>query len=308
MIVFFGWVNYLCKYMMLDCVLIGLGRIASHYVSGLREARVLRCRAVCDANPQSLSRAVYSDLRFYEDYRQMLLDVQPDCAVIATPPSTHFQIVEFCLAHNVRPIIEKPLSDNLETTLNLLEQAERLDVVFHWITGCEVQWLLSHRPVGRVRSIETVILDPYADAHGCIEPRYRNKCGTWLDSGVNALSLVSQFVDIAHVSDFSRSDVCDTVSGAPYRSLCRFLSGGCSVDIDIRWDTAVNSKKTVIRTDTSEYVLDHSAQRVLRDGVVVLEDCSVPRLARHYHNYFADYPTTRVAPQTIRLVHQLLFR
>ena len=101
-------------------VLIGLGTIARHHSLGLRESALFDLVAVCDQNPDAVSRLCYPDLPFYEDARQMLAEIEPEVAVIATSPASHSLLVSLCSEYGVFALVEKPLATNQEDSEKML--------------------------------------------------------------------------------------------------------------------------------------------------------------------------------------------
>src|SRR5438876_6671288 len=67
--------------------------------------------AVSDINMiEGKRRADELDCAFYEDYRQMLAETQPDVAVILTPPFLHARIAIDCFQAGSHVLTEKPMA------------------------------------------------------------------------------------------------------------------------------------------------------------------------------------------------------
>lgn len=258
-------------------------------------------------DPEAASCEIYKDKEFVSDYLPLFRDRMVDVAIIATPPDTHAAIIKDCLDHNVYPIVEKPLAPSQSDVSALLQSAGRFEVMFHWLHGSEVIWFSENVTLKDVRSIRIAIHDPYADRGGRIRPEFHNKFGCWLDSGVNALSLLTKLVKLDSFHPDSLSFDIDDVSGQPYRADCRMHSEQTQVEVYMRWDVDENSKITVIQADGHEYMLDHTAQSVKCDGLVIFEDSGMPRLSRHYYNYFVNYPQSSTEWDTNLLIHRKLY-
>lgn len=290
-------------------LLIGLGVIATKYIAGLKDSPYLELVYTCDINPQAPARALLNDIPFGIDYKEIISSNKIDIAIIATPPSSHFEIINECHKAGLKTIVEKPLCASEENCIKLIERENpNLDVIFHWIEGCEVKWFIENIKLNQIESININISDPYADENGVIKEEYYNKCGCWMDSGVNALSLLSQIIDLESLKINSFNSKIDTKSGFPYETLCQISSDTTHISINITWSKMVDRKESLIIADGHIYRLDHSNQSVSIDGKEVFRDESMPRLAHHYYNYFTNYPHCMSSFETIKIIHNFLFK
>jgi len=57
--------------------------------------------------------------RVFADYREMLDSIRPEAVVVATPNAHHVPVARECIARGVAALIEKPVSDSLESALAL---------------------------------------------------------------------------------------------------------------------------------------------------------------------------------------------
>lgn len=288
-------------------VLIGLGTISSSYETGLRNSRGIDCRYVCDINPDAVAMKLYQDKEYVSDYLPLFRSGKVDMAIIATPPDTHAAIISDCLDNGVYPIVEKPVVPNRAVLSQMLHSESRFEVIFHWLHSSEVIWFAENIILKDVESISITIRDPYSDKDGVIRPEFYNKLGCWLDSGVNALSLLTRFVDLDSAVITSMSVAMDETSSQPYRACSRMKSGETRMEIDIRWDLEKDYKATFIKADGHEYLLDHTAQAVICDGVLIYRDDGMPRLSRHYFNFFTDYPLSSTDWDANLLIHRKLY-
>ena len=73
-----------------------------------------------DKNPDLVKE--YPDVIFFKSYDDFInQNLEADGAIIATPPSTHFDIAKKCLENNLHVLIEKPMVETLKE-LNTLHQ------------------------------------------------------------------------------------------------------------------------------------------------------------------------------------------
>ena len=294
--------------MPMKTVLIGLGDIARHHAPGLRQSPQFSLAAVCDLNPDAPSREVYAHLPFYTDCREMLAEVRPDLAIIATPPATHAGLLGICEKAGVYALVEKPLAESERQLLPLLPKLKRnaFSIIYHWMFAQEVLWFLENVPLKQPQSIRIDIEDPYVGADGNILPSRIQMGGSWLDSGVNALSLLSLWVDLKQLDRMQIRHRPDEKTGLPVETDAVFAIGPTKGEIHIRWTTGRNRKQTTVRTDKGLYEIRHTEQAVYKDGQLVFADDSMNRLERHYFNFYTRYPASVIPAETTELIHRIL--
>ena len=93
--------------------LIGFGLWGPHYariLSGtMSSARLAACAEPAATRLAAFDR-MYPGARAYADYKRMLRDGDVDAVIVATPTSTHREVVEHCLTNGVHVLVEKPLA------------------------------------------------------------------------------------------------------------------------------------------------------------------------------------------------------
>jgi predicted dehydrogenase len=93
--------------------LIGFGLWGPHYariLSGtMSSARLAACAEPAATRLAAFDR-MYPGARAYADYKRMLRDGDVDAVIVATPTSTHREVVEQCLTSGVHVLVEKPLA------------------------------------------------------------------------------------------------------------------------------------------------------------------------------------------------------
>ncbi|WP_127575522.1 Gfo/Idh/MocA family protein [Paenibacillus barengoltzii] len=109
--------------------LIGAGGIARHHLDAIRQLGPERLTAVAVAEPdESRGRAVAKEyaLRWYDDYRKLIIQEQPDIAIIALPHHLHEDCAVFCAANGSHLLLEKPMaltSASCDVILNAVKEA-----------------------------------------------------------------------------------------------------------------------------------------------------------------------------------------
>ncbi len=244
---------------------------------------------------------------------------QPDCVVVATPTPHHYQACgEILGCLQTRILIEKPLASTLSDSLALLERTDDLVVLYHAAYAPEVRWAAERLSgwldqFGPIRSFQCMFSDPWRDDPKTAATRY---VSSWVDSGINCLSVLARLVRLEDLIDFTAIDERSSV----YEAAVRFSSRGQSGRGDIRtsWDVATAAKHTTVEFGTGvTLVLNHQeVNAVARDerGATIERfrfDHSTPRLVSHYVNLYAsvlfDAQPYAFGVEENKLLYRLLF-
>ncbi|MDE2181447.1 MAG: Gfo/Idh/MocA family oxidoreductase [Alphaproteobacteria bacterium] len=153
---------------MLRIAVIGLGKMGlSHYAIVNTHPNV-KLVAVCDASEYVLSvLAKHAGVSTFVDYRKLLASEELDAVVVATPSSTHVEIVRAALEAGLHVFCEKPFCLGAEVGFQLADQAEaakrvnqvgyhyRFIGVFH-----ELKRLLDCKTIGKVHHVRAEAFGP----------------------------------------------------------------------------------------------------------------------------------------------------
>ena len=178
--------------------------------------------------------------------------------------------------------------------------------MFHWQTGSEVVYFNSHFDTASLAQIRINIYDHYSDDGKTIRPDRRGLAGTWLDSGVNALSLLKCWLPFDEVSYLGGEVVRCEDSGLPIFTDLQFRMDGRAVRVTVDWRTAESAKYTELTAaDGKRILIEHTKQTLIfPDGSVALDD--MLRLERHYYNYFVTL-SDGFDPDGEQKIHKVLF-
>ncbi len=137
--------------------LIGLGSMGKNYLKTVQDLKGISIKYIC---ARGITPADNFPKKYVKvnDYKK-LANFSLDGIIIATPPSTHFEIAAFFLKKGVPVLIEKPLTNNLKEAVKLLKlQKDTPVLVGHT--------LLYHRryqqikkelnKIGQIRSLEFI--------------------------------------------------------------------------------------------------------------------------------------------------------
>ena len=305
--------------------MLGLGVIAETHLAVLSQLPSVQLSFVVDPAPVTPPRFRGAPPPpLYRSLDDALGEHQPDVIVIATPTPTHVDLTQRTLqGSQARVLVEKPLAHDLDS-LQRLESTcapeilrSRVFVAHHFAFSPEVRWgaeqLRAHPEWGPVKRIVASFHDAYiTDAAHSFEAY----TSSWVDSGVNQLSMLSRFVDLV-----DRGPIQERDNGATSWCTAGFRSAGETGTAALRtsWQAVASSKRTTLYLEQSgvEVWLDHTAVTgfVTRHGELLdqhVNDGSTPRKLAHYRplweSFLADTPDPILgfdaAAHVVRLLYQ----
>lgn len=293
--------------------IVGLGHISKYYALPLSTNPNFELSAVCDSNPNAISRSYYNDVPFFKHYKDLMTVETLHSVIIATPASTHFLIASFFLSHKISVILEKPATlsqPHLEALYQLAsDHGVRVDVLLHWEYGDEVKALETYKEeLTDIRKVQISIKDPNLEKSKTIKKEKRSYDGTWLDSGINALSMIYVLLPSAHIEHKSSKFHYDSLMERSYHSTHQFKTCKAKVKVDIAWTKRTNYKVTKVWTNKRVFVIDHTKERILRNGKIVYRSNSTDRMQTHYTNMFAMLGNLKSNDSMVKRMHQLFFQ
>lgn len=277
---------------MYKCGIVGMGTISKYYLNGLNSSSYLKLSAISDINEYFLSRPLFQNYPFYFDYKEMILKESLDYIIISTPPKTHYEIALYALKNNVNVIVEKPGVLNINQYEELMNLAKNNNLIFevsyHWQNGSEIIGFNNLYDKNKINEIHIHVDDPYSDDGKTINENKIKLEGAFIDSGVNALSLIKMWLPF---NSYKIVDIkmqrCEKTN-LPIYIFVNLLIDGIIVTLEIDWKNKLNNKKTFIIYEGRKIEINHSKQKII-DGDKVYSFDSLERLVAHYYNYFKNY-------------------
>lgn len=116
--------------------IIGCGYWGVHYVRIFSELPNSQMVRVCDLNEERLNRVRqrFPLVEACNTIQQLLDDPRIGAVVVATPPSTHYEITKVCLLHDKHVLVEKPFVMEVadgEELIGLAEERNKVLMVGH---------------------------------------------------------------------------------------------------------------------------------------------------------------------------------
>lgn len=182
-------------------LIVGLGEVAQTHLKALEQTPDADVVAGVDiaAKPEITFHGqpvpVYQTLQAATHY-------DPNIVVAATPTPTHAEVCDEIAAcfPNARILEEKPAADSLSGARHVLVDIgsrQPVDVAYHMAFSPEVTWgaqtiQASAGDLGVPVAAEASFADPYQDNFEAARARLGN---SWIDSGINALSVLTRFAE-----------------------------------------------------------------------------------------------------------------
>lgn len=193
-----------------------------------------------------------------------------DYVIVASPVSTHRDVCEQLLRGGYDVIIEKPVSYSLAHVGEISEIAKSAGrqalCAYHAAFGTDVEYFLRHREnleesMGRLVSFTSEFFDPYM-VNGVLLDSTLSLHGSYLDSGINAISVLARIFDphSIHCSSFSSDLLLPTTLSSDVTYRCDGAVGHILTD----WTRGVNMKRTALVYERGSILLNHTEQRIER--------------------------------------------
>lgn len=277
---------------------IGLGRAGTFAVEAMRSvAGDMTCVGV-DPRSDAAEAAPLLGAAVHRDLAGLQHDGNIRLAIVATPTGRHVETISTLLAQRPPGLAavwsEKPLATRpaelAECLAVVRAQGIELRTLLHTAFAPEVLWGAERLPElteshGPAVATESTFLDPYEDD---LERASSVLGSPWLDSGINALSVLERFIDIERV--------VEVTNRAPLHCEARFSFSREQGLATIRttWTVASREKTTTIRfRDGARLDLAHhdaSARIISPSGETVeARQFGSDRLAVRYATMFASY-------------------
>lgn len=260
---------------------IGLGAIAGHHLDACAHApEIGRPVAGFDVDPDA-RRRFEQRIATAGSLEELLARDDVDVVVVSTPTPTHADVCRAVIERGGPRtlLVEKPMATTFADVQELLRAAARANVelrgIYHAAYAPEVEWALAHlgEQLRDVVGIDMEFADPQ------LPPEIYGD--SWLDSGVNALSILARFVRV------DRGDVREAAS--PASAFEATFDGAVPTRIRTSWGAAEPSKTTRFHLrDGGLVLLDHQAMTVRSAHGSWASDSSLPRLTQHYVGALRD--------------------
>jgi D-galactose 1-dehydrogenase len=310
--------------------IVGIGHIAQHQKNAIRKLTGNVELVGAYDRDLGVSRKRPLPCRFHKSLDDLIANSPADVVVVSTPNSDHFATVSTLLGAGRAVMVEKPVCENSADLAKLAKLAVSrngfLHAAFHAAFARDLHWWTLNRAeladrFGPVKAFNMSFYDPYMGRDGTVQKKALGLGGSWIDSGINALSVLERIADRKSIKVMSTHMVsspqisCDQIKGL-VRLECLVDGEVCRGEIDTNWTLGLNRKTTMLSHADATVILDHSAQKVIirsgngRPQTISLQN-GVSRLTNQYVGVFQDLKTAHASRASnvglSTLLHELLF-
>ena len=149
---------------MIKIGLIGLGHWGPNYIKVLSGNSEAVITTIFDIKPTPIS---YPNIKQTTSVEAIFTDKSIDAVIIATPTSTHFELVRDALVAGKHVLVEKPITDNLEEASKLLGLAQESNLtlmvghIFVYNQGIQyIKRGVERNEFGKLQYISAVRVNP----------------------------------------------------------------------------------------------------------------------------------------------------
>lgn len=296
----------------LNMGIIGLGHVYEYQRQALDTIEAIHIKAICDIDEERARAEAYSlGTSCYTDYDELIQNKEIDAVLVSTPVNTHYEIARNALAAKKHVLIEKPATLDIRQLIDLQEIATtngvNMVVAFHASFAKDLLWFKEeydnelYEELGPIVGMDCQFLDPYIN-NGVVENKALSLVGSWIDSGVNALSVVSRLIDPRYIYLKGKllinreSYATPNISATVIYNYVLENQQSCEIAIKTDWTVNKNLKFSVLYfEDNKKIILQHSEQKVILvnrlNEIIVMKDFSAEdsRMPVHYKGVFNDF-------------------
>jgi predicted dehydrogenase len=241
---------------MIGVGVIGYGYWGPNVVRNFNEASGSRVVAVSDLCPERLiqGRSRYPLVKMTPDYRHLITDTTIDAIIIATPPTTHFDLALEALQAGKHVLVEKPFTETSEQAKRLIDEACRRNRVL----------MVDHTFVytGAVRKIRELVVNDglgeiyYYDSVRVNLGLFQHDASVIWDLAVHDLSIMDYILNLepVAVSATGMSHVSGEPEDVAYLTL--FFDGHLIGHVHVNWLAPVKVRRTLIGASCKMIVYD----------------------------------------------------
>jgi predicted dehydrogenase len=241
---------------MIGVGVIGYGYWGPNVVRNFYEASGSRVVAISDLRPERLiqGRSRYPLVKMTPDYRQLITDTTIDAIIIATPPTTHFDLALEALQAGKHVLVEKPLTETSEQAMRLIDEASRRNRVL----------MVDHTFVytGAVRKMRELVVSGglgdiyYYDSVRVNLGLFQHDASVIWDLAVHDLSIMDYILNLqpVAVSATGMSHISGEPEDVAYLTL--FFDGHLIGHVHVNWLAPVKVRRTLIGASCKMVVYD----------------------------------------------------
>ncbi len=297
----------------INTVLLGCGEITKHYGYSLFNSDTIELIGVCDKDEHAAGRHSFMDVPFFTDYSQISPE-NTDLVILATTAESHFSIAEKLIRQRIPVLTEKPMTGSVSETETLFrlssEYNSKVDCMFHWKYLPEIDYLKDNMgKYGKLKKIKLFIHDNYACMNNSIRADRRGMMGAWIDSGINALSLIDEILPLNSGTVFKAEESLeyDSFTGYTIYADKKYRISDVDVEIIVDWRENTRIKTFEFEFEKNKVTIFHSQKEYYVDDKLEFTWESDDALADQYTRIFKNYSIDNADTANILTLHKILF-
>ena len=207
-----------------------------------------------DSSKLAASRRLYPGVETTSDFRDLLRDRRIEAIAIATPVHTHYELALAALRAGKHVLVEKPLAQNSEQVLHLIDEAERRNLVlmvdhtFLYTPAVQkIRQLISEDTIGDVY---------YYNGIRASLGLFQSDVNVIWDLAVHDMSIIQYILDEEPVA-VSATGTCH-VAGTPENMahIALFFQNSCVAHVSVNWLSPVKVRQTFVGGSRKMIVYD----------------------------------------------------
>ncbi len=270
---------------MINTAIIGYGYWGINLVRNTVNHPAFNVKYVCDKRPERLAllSSAYPSIKTTTDVQTIFTDSDIDCVIIATNPSSHFELADFALMHGKHVLVEKPFTTNVENAIQLIEKAEKSDLIL----------MVDHTFLyhGAVKKIKEIIdagelgTIHYIDSTRINLGIFQNDINVLCDLATHDLSIINYITGELPIS-VAATGKCHIKTGIENIAYLTLLyNSNLIVHIHSSWSSPVKMRQMLIGGDKKMLVyndIEPSEKIKVYDSQIMLSD-------EHKEKILVDY-------------------
>jgi predicted dehydrogenase len=271
----------------------GLGNVSQYYLENISKHLSDRFELVVGADPDASQRSKLGEGIATAKDLDGLLSHDLDCVVISAPTAAHFAVTSKAIAAGIPVLLEKPATTSMQELEELYElngTGRPLHIAMHASFAQEVLWMAAHRDdFGALLDFDAWFFDPYV-VDGKPTKHAQNLGGSWLDSGINAITCLSvAFGRDVVVLGLDQETASGDHGSADVATTARARIGNVEGTVRTDWRRGLNEKGIRLRFERASVSLQLTLQRVVVDGHVLEDFSASPRMLTRYGEVLKDF-------------------
>ncbi len=240
---------------------IGIGNMGKHHARVYSKLKNVKLVAISDLDEKKKKIARKFGCKFYRNYKEMLKKEKIDAVSVVVPTKLHEEIAIECIKAGKNILIEKPISNTIESAKRIIREAKKnkvkLTVGHIERFNPAVQKLKEIIKKGELGKVTTIVVRRV----GVFPPQVKD-ANVIIDIGVHDIDVLSYLLRKKPKNIFARSGRAISRNRDDYADIL-LKYDGTNAFIQVNWITPVKIRRLAV-TGTKGYAeLDYITQELV---------------------------------------------